>query len=265
MATLTQLQADFRDYLISGGEGLASHVAVQPDVDGDARMAVYFNAYRARLIEALQETYEKTWAYLGDEHFANACAAAIAARSPSSWTLRDYGGHLPDVLQGLWEAAPEVSELARLDWAMRHCFDGPEAQPANAAELAKAAGDRWVDMHIGLHPTLSWLPVRWNVAAIWAAIDQGRPPPPATALDEPRWVKIWRRDLRPHYQTVDHVEAQGLALLSSGVSFGALCEHLTSRLGQDEGTLRAGALLRSWLEEDLIVACVWNGEKFQVS
>jgi Putative DNA-binding domain len=256
MPPLDQLQGDFRDYLLTGGRSLSRHVAAPPGTDAEARMAVYFNAFRSRLVEALQETYEKTWAYLGDQYFAEACERTIENRPPSSWTLRDYGAHLIDDLETHWREAPEVAELARLDWAIRHCFDGPDAQPLKPQDLAGLAGDRWVDMRIAFHPTLACLPVRWNVAAIWSAIDADHPPPAAARLGEPATVRLWRRGLQPHYRTIDPIEAQGLALLRGGGRFGELCELATGTFGAGDGTLKAGGLLRAWLDDGLIIACV---------
>ena len=81
--------------------------------------AVYHFAYRNRLHGALSENFERTAVWLGDDAFRAATMAHMRRRPPSSWTLDAFGDGFDDTLTALYPAAPDVAELAWLDWNLR--------------------------------------------------------------------------------------------------------------------------------------------------
>jgi hypothetical protein len=212
-------------------------------------LAVYRNAYRAQLAACLRDTYEKTWAWLGDEAFEMAAQVHISLHPPASWTLGDYGGDLPEILRALYPDDTEVSELAWLDWTLRRAFDGPDAEPIQAEALAQVDWDSAV---LAFVPTLVLGSVATNCAAIWTAIAEGESPPSAAPLAEPAAIRVWRAGLSPQYCSIDGFEFRALSLALSGLAFGELCQRLAEGEDAEAAIPRLGQLLGCWLQDGLI-------------
>lgn len=222
-------------------------------VEGRSRrgLPVYHHAYRASLIEALRDVFERTHSWLGDELFDKAARHHIAAHPPSSWTLSDYGIGFDDTLAELFTDNPEVPELAWLDWTLRAAFNGPDAPPLDMAGLADVD---WDTAPLRLVPTFANRTVLTNVALVWQGLSDDEGDPPAAALlAEPAILTVWRHDLMPRFQTVDGDEARALLLAAQGMSFGAICADLASRDGDaDRVAAQAGAMLGRWISEGVL-------------
>lgn len=212
-------------------------------------LAVYHNAYRAQLVACLKDSYERIWAWLGDDAFDAAARVHIDRHAPTSWTLGEYGVGFAGTLDALYPDDPEVAEIAALDWALRRAFDGPDAPPFDRARLAKID---WEDAVIHFVPTLALLPVRTNCGAIWTAIAAGDAVPAAEVLPEPGWVRVWRVDLQPHFATIERAEKDAIQLAASGLSFAVLCDKMAEHIGAEEAVLAAGRYLASWVQDGLI-------------
>ena len=55
MANLARVQWDLQEFLLRGSGAINAHVVDTEKVPAEVRLAVYSNAYAARLIEALEE------------------------------------------------------------------------------------------------------------------------------------------------------------------------------------------------------------------
>ena len=172
--SLSELQSDFCAYLLDRPNQIARQAI------GD--LGVYHHAYRAQLLGCLRDTFEKSWSWLGDEAFEAAALAHIEAHPPSSWTLNLYGEDFDRTLAERHPQDPELAELAWLEWSLRRAFDGPDAGVPNPEELAEID---WDNAILHLVPTLKLRHVVSNCAAIWTALSEDRPPPPALTLPAP--------------------------------------------------------------------------------
>lgn len=245
--SLIDLQRGLKDHILHAGPGMAQRLG---GGDPEVRLSVYHHAYRAQLLACLRDVYERTWAWLGDEAFERAGKAYVEAHPPSSWTLADYGEDFPVWLGGLYPADPEVEELAWLEWALRRAFDGPGARSAAAEDLA---GLDWETASLRTVPTLAVRRASTNAAAIWGALNAGEGPPAAIRLPEPAAVRVWRRELSPQYRTIEEIEAEALALVGSGLSFGGVCIGLVERYGEAAAE-RIGPMLSDWIQDGLLAA-----------
>lgn len=252
--SLKALQADFQAYVRDEEEragAFAAQLATPPGGDGARRMRVYHHAYRARLGQVLREVFDKTWSYLGDEAFDRAVETYVACHPSTSPSLDDFGAAFPEHVASLWPAEADVGELAWLDWAMRRVFDGEDAEVLDAGVLGRLSGEAWNTVGFAFHPTLTVRAVTTNVGALWAGLEEDSPLAPA-ALEAPMAVRVWRKDWRPHFRTIDAVEATALAEMVQGRTFAEVCERLTHERMQ-EPVERAAALLAVWLQDGLIV------------
>jgi len=239
------MQRTFLDFLLDQ----PSDIPVAVNGEAGPGLAVYHNAYSAQLIAGLKDSYERLWAWLGDDAFEAAARQHIILHAPTSWTLGDYGIGFAGTIDVLYPEDPEVAEIAALDWALRRAFDGPDASPFDPARLAEIDWDNAV---IHFVPTLELIPVRTNCGAIWTAIAASEDVPAAQMLPEPAWVRVWRVDLQPHFATIERTEMDAIQLAASGLSFARLCDGLAKEIGVEEAVLAAGRYLASWLQDGLI-------------
>lgn len=253
MSTLQTLQADFQDYVLgqAGAQpAIAAQVEAQYGLDADARLAIYFKAYRIRLREALCEAYDKTWTLIGDAMFMELADGYVAAHASVFRNLRWFGdGFAAWCVQELPDY-PFVAELAALEWALGLAFDAPDAAPATAASMAGLAPEEWGALRFYLHPSLHVLDEQWNTAALWQALHDGAEPPEADTLAAPRPTLVWRKGLRPHFRALDAHEAAALERIAAGDSFGAVCEAAVAR--DAEAMPRMAGYLQNWLASGLL-------------
>lgn len=215
------------------------------------RLGVYHGAYRARLLETLHDTYGHTLRLMGDDAF-DALALAYIAQSPSTHrNLRWYGETWPDFLV---DAA--VAELARLDWALREAFDGPDDTVLGLRDLQLLAPDAWVVVRLRPHATVRCLAMRHNTLQRWHALDDERPVPDAEPLPAPGWVLVWRRDDRPHFRSMAAPEAWAVRQLLAGQPWAALCEGLVEAWPDQDATTLAAQCLRRWMDEGVLAEAV---------
>ncbi|TXI84146.1 MAG: DUF2063 domain-containing protein [Cupriavidus sp.] len=243
--SLLSLQRDFIGYLLDQ----PSEIPVSVGGDAGPGLAVYHNAYSSQLVDCLKDSYERLWAWLGDERFEQAARHHIALHPPHSWTLGDYGEGFADTIDTLYPDDPEVGEIAMLDWALRRAFDGVDAEAFDPQGLADLD---WEEALIAFVPTLDLLPVKTNCGAIWNAISAGEDVPSAEMLPAPGWLRVWRLGLQPHFATIEAAEFGAIQLASSGLSFARLCDRLAEEVGVESAVESAGRYLATWLQDGVI-------------
>lgn len=226
----------------------------ETDSDPDRGLAVYRNAYRARLLECLRGSFDKTWAWIGDEAFAAAACHHVIAERPHSWTLDDVGHGFDATLAALFPRDPEVAELAWLEWAMAEVFTAPDARiltpDSFAAQTAGHAEAEWSALRLCPIAAIETRTVSTDCVALWDALEAATAPV-GWSLDSPRTALVWRENLRPRCRLIDRDEARALAALARGASFGKLCEALVADRGA-QGVETAGTFLGRWLSSGLL-------------
>jgi hypothetical protein len=97
------------------------------------RLAVYRQAYMARLLGVLRELFPCTRFAVGDELFDQFCVGYLRAHPPTSYTLGRLADRLPEYLDATRPAdwGGFIVELTRLEQAIDRGFDapGPERLP----------------------------------------------------------------------------------------------------------------------------------------
>jgi hypothetical protein len=251
---LEALQAAFARHLLDEPSDFATAVAEGGRIGVKRRLAIYHNAYRARLVEALKDSFGHTLMYLGDDNFEAAARAYLAEHPSTHPNLRWFGAAFADWLGAAAPSDPDIGELAALDWALRRAFDGADAPVLTVAELAALPPEAWA--HVGLvwHPTCQRLQLAHNTLAIWSALDQDETPPDAERLEAPTELLVWRLDLRPHFRSLGALEAQAIDRLMAGDGFAATCAALAERFPDLDIAPETGALLRRWVDEGLLTA-----------
>ena len=250
---LAGLQRDFLGHLRNQPGGLPQAITPGGRIDVSRRLHIYHHAYRARLTEVLQDVFERTWAYLGDEAFAAVAMAFIDDHPPAATTLQDFGQALPAWLAKRFPDDAEIAEVAMLDAMLRTAFEAANATPLTLADFATLTAEQWARIGLAFHPSVQQVPLTHNAASIWEALDQALVPPPAARLDSETWLLVWRKDWRPHFITVGEIEALALQQLLAGRSFAATCVDLDARFQGGGAVQRIGVALRQWIDDQLIV------------
>lgn len=215
------------------------------------RLAIYRNAYRVRMREALCEAYDKTWSYLGDELFAQLADSYLAAHPSRQPNLRWYGDIFADHVAQALPEYPWVAELARFEWTLGLAFDAADAAPLTAADVAQLAPSALDGLALGWHPSVRLLPLRWNAVAQWQALGAEQTPPDAAPSETSVAWLVWRQGEQPHFRSLDVGEAQALSCIAGGATFGALCAQASTQ-GGDAAVPALAGYLRHWLAQGVL-------------
>lgn len=228
----------------------------------DARMRagleVYRNAYRARLVEALRESFEQTARWIGDESFRAAAAHYLIAEPPGGWTLDRVGEGFAETLAELFAGDPDVADLAWLEWAMHRAFTGADEPPLDPAGFARASshfGDEdWAAMTLRVVATLQARRVATDCASLWRALKDGATPEVEAFADGHRVCLVWREAHSPVFRLVDRQEARCLRAMAAGATFGEICGELAETGDDAAAAAAAGEMLLGWLRLGLVVS-----------
>ncbi|UGQ46985.1 HvfC/BufC N-terminal domain-containing protein [Massilia endophytica] len=261
MSALAALFANFQAALLveeCGASQLRREIVQGPGLDACSRVGIYRNAYRIRLKEALSTAFARTHAYIGDAVFHDLAMAYIALTPSSESSLRWYGADFPAFLARELPGHPAVAELAEFEWALALAFDAEDARSLTADGLQGISEQGWDGVGFLLHPSAQLLTFEWNAPAIWLALDRGEAPPEAMRAAVPVTWLIWRRDLQPHFRSLDLHEADALRELAQGDTFAAVSERLAARYTDQEVLHEITAWLYGWLQDGLLAAIRFN-------
>jgi hypothetical protein len=247
-SALAELQRQFQAFLLQSSAdavAIAAAISNQPKLPVDERLAIYYNAYRIRLREALDDAFTNTGLYLGDDMFAEMCDAFVAAHPSTMRNLRWYGQQFPAFLARQLDQHPQVAELAAFEWALGLAFDADDAAPLGASDVRHLTPDEWADVRFTLHPSVQLLELHCNAVPIWRALDQdSTPPDPECAASTCHWL-VWRRQLQPQFRSLDDAEARALRELQQGRCFAEVC-------ADGIAAEPMAVYLRTWLDEAVL-------------
>lgn len=221
-----------------------------------AGMAVYRYAYRARLIDVLRSTFERTVNLVGDEAFAQAAAHHLILHPPGSWTIDLVGKGFAETCADLFAQDPDVWELAWLEWAMHCAFTAADSAPMTRASFAAATSGfdagQWDGLCLALTPGTALHPVTFDIPALWRALADPAAAAQSVLLDEAHWLLVWRDDELPVFALVPCAEGQALADIGRGTPFGQACADALHETEATEAAALAGAMLQGWIDAGLI-------------
>ena len=190
------------------------------DIPGLPGMAVYRNAYRGRLLAALEVSFERTRRWVGEESFAAAACHHVLTTPPTGWTLDAYGAQFPLLLAELFADDPEVAELAWLEWHLQQAFAAPDAPELDMAALSALDEDGWEQLCFAPAAGFAMHPITTNCTALWTALLADNAAGFTVAPETESTLIVWRRKLSPRWRLASTAEAEALARLTSGERFG---------------------------------------------
>ena len=248
------LQTQFQRYVLGGAADIEAAVTDGPRLDRRARLDIYANGYWQRLLEVIGTDYPALHALAGDALFERIGRSYIAAHISTTPNARWFGRLLPEFLASGEEfsSRPELAELATLEWAIGVAFDSADDPVLDLALLAALPAAVWSKLAFVAHGSLQQVDLRWNVPAVWTAVQRAEALPEITGFSAPTpWI-VWRRDLTTYFRSLQADEAWALLALRNGTTFGGICEGLCDWHTAEQVPLRAMELLKCWIGEGLL-------------
>jgi hypothetical protein len=251
--SLGHQQAAFIDLLLD--DSLAT-----PGGWDSAGFSIYRNAYRARIVEAVRDTYPRTERWIGEDAFRRAAIHHVISHPPNSWTLDAVGVGFPTTLAELFSRDPEVRELAWLEWAMHTCFVSADAEALDATAFTSATAayseNDWETLRLRFVPGTQVAAVQNDLSRLWTHLtdtsDSAQTPIGDITSTVPGTCVVWRQGLRPVFALVDAKEGMTLECLLAGDTYGEACAKLAELIGGDAAVTEAGAMLGRWIHQGMV-------------
>ncbi len=193
MESLEQLQRWFLEAMTAPAIATDVENEVLPSRQQSAsdRLAVYQNAYRARLLEVLQNLFPCTRFAVGDELFAQFATGYIHAHPPISYTLANLADKFADYLDATRPAdwGEFIVELVRLEQAIDRVFDAPGPEELQPFSMP-AEADGSLKLHVV--PGLELQRFRYPVSGYFTDWKSDRKPVWPEAREQ--FVALFRRE-----------------------------------------------------------------------
>lgn len=254
MSDLLNLQDKFHHYLLKGHVEFQKLIVSTEKVPAETRLAIYSNAYRFRLLEALASNYSVLSVYLGEEIFKKMAFDYIDQYPSHYRSIRWFGDQLANFLNNHHEynEFPYLSELAQFEWSMTLVFDAADSAILQIEEIAHIPPESWINMRLRAHPSTHRINLSWNVVQIWEAILEGQSPP--ESVQNPSqipWI-LWRRDLINRFSSLTEDEAWAIDAVLKELTFGEICEGLCQWVEEQDAGMHAASLLKGWIQSGLL-------------
>ncbi len=252
MSDLLTLQRDMMQWLQTESGDIHASVRGTKKVSIETRLAIYANAYRYRLIDALSDNYPSVHTLLGDESFYNEGVKYIAEYPSQHFSIRYFGSQLADFLEKHYSDTLVLAEMARFEWALRNAFDAGDVPSLSLDALQTIAPESWAGLSFVLHPSVARVDLQWNVPQLWAAIDDETGEIEIESAEHPIPWLIWRKDLKTYYRSLEVDEAWALDQVMQGANFAKICAGVCEWIDEEHAPARVAAFISEWLNTELI-------------
>lgn len=224
------------------------------------RMAIYHNAYFARLVECLQNDFPAFRKTVGDDAFRQFALQYTATQPSRSYTLGRFGDGFVDFLRETCPACERndpsgtdwsefLIELARFERVVAEVFDGPgiEGQPGlDVGSLRKLSPHELSQLRFIGAPCLRLMQTQF---AVHDLVGQGPDPAlPHVLQRRNTYVVVTRSNFRVIWRAVERDEFQLLQRLVDGASLGDALLSAAGDASSDVGELssRLQAMFCRW-------------------
>jgi hypothetical protein len=212
------------------------------------QLEIYREQFWLRHTSSLVEDFPGLGGILGQAEWEKLAEAYLSQVAPESYTLRDLGFRLPEVIaQAGWLSHQELClDMARLELAYIEVFDAPDTLPVAPENLASIPEESFTEARLVLAPCVRLLSLRYPVADLRRRLRAESDEPVAIPEAEDSWLVVYRRELRLWDMPVSRVAFAFLGGLAEGKSLGAAAE-LAATSPEAEAELGSG--IGAWLEE----------------
>lgn len=252
--TLAELQANLQDFLLDKKFDANDLTLETPAFSRQERLAIYHNAYRLRLIDALSKDYPALKFYLGDEAFVELSTAFIEANPSHNPSLRWLGEKLSSFLrsQTEWREKNHLVELAEFEWAQITAFDADDKAIVTLEDIRVLPPEDWMTLRLEFHSSVQLLYFNSNAPEQWqSAINNSTVTETTTNKELQVWL-VWREDLQVVYRPLEKPEAWALNAFLTAHNFADVCEGLCDWFDEEKVPLQTAQYLQQWISGHLI-------------
>jgi hypothetical protein len=254
MNRLRVLQQDFQRYVLLPDGCMDTQVASTAKVGAQERLGIYANAYRLRLLEALDTDFPGLHTLVGDEEFDRLGRAYIDTHPSQHFSLRWYGHQVATFLRATLPYAehPVLAEMAEFEWAMSLAFDADDSALVSVEDMLALPPEAWASMRLLPHASVQRVNLQWNVPVFWKAVQAEQDPEAPEHGSFPMGWVLWRQELNTYFRSLTVDEAWGLDALLSGVSFPDLCQGLCEWVDEEHAPAHAAGMLKRWVQDGMV-------------
>lgn len=264
MSALRELQARIATALHSRGalpeddawsRFAAEHIGGSARLSPVEQLEIYREQFWLRHTSSLVEDFPGLGGILGQEEWERLAEAYLLQVAPDSYTLRDLGSRMPEIIAGAsWLSHQALClDMARLELAYVEVFDAPDTLPVSPERLASIPEESFTEARFVLAPCVRLLTLRYPVADLRRQLrSQGDEP---VAIPEPRETRlvVYRRHLRLWDMPLSPVAYTFLSALAEGKPLGAAAQvAVVSPEAEAELERGIGAWLQEWSQKGLI-------------
>ena len=253
MSRLAALQQRFLDGVLADGPQAAGDIRGTPAFAVDQRLAVYANAYRRRLVEALASGFERCAQMLGEDVFDALALAYVETHPPHDRSLGRYGVDFPEWLRARDPELATAVGVATIDAGLRRAFDAADAEPVDRAALLALPVAAWAGLRF------TWVPALTTGQVDAGAIDAWRDPMApreSTQGQSITAIAFWRRDGQTFFRSMAASEALLLERLRGGATLAEACAEEALPIPLE---VAVPALL-SWIDEGWVARLAADAE-----
>jgi len=209
------------------------------------RIGIYRGMYRARLVDALRETFPNLVRFLRDDHFTDLGEAYLRRHPSEHHDIGRFGRRLAAfLLRHPDPARPDLADLAALEWARNEVFFAAESAAAAPETLAALPPESAGAARLEMAPSLRVLSLAHDALALWRRLEGGEPPFPP--IPGPSAAAVWRRGFEVFHCSLPLHEAAGLKAALRGASLAEVCSHFANR---PDPSAEAHGALAGWFAE----------------
>ena len=146
---LKNIQSKFKDAVISGKEeDFLPEIEEGGKIGPKQRLFIYSHAYKARLIETLEEDFSVLHSLVGDDMFNDICLKYIDDFPSKHPSLRYFGQHMPVFLKNSNDFSNLIPaiEMAEYEWTFNDVFDAVDKNAIKFDDVATIAPDAWTTL-----------------------------------------------------------------------------------------------------------------------
>jgi hypothetical protein len=254
MSGLRELQETFQHYLLDTNHQAEHLIISTKKVNAQQRLAIYSDAYQARLLEALEDNFPVLKDYMGEDEFYALGCEYIHCYPSTFRSIRWFGDQLAIFLRehSQYLGSPWLSDFASVEWALSQVFDAADSDVFTIEDMNAISPDAWVNMTIHFHPSVHRILLSWNIFEIRQALLQDKTPKDPIQNPSPMSWLLWRKDFDTQYCSLIEDEAWAMEAISQGAPFSEMCEGLSQWMNEEDTVIRAVSLLKSWITAGII-------------
>jgi hypothetical protein len=214
-------------------------------------LKIYYDAYRFRLIEILQENYPKLLQLMGSDNFEGLARDYIDAYPSPYFSVRYFGQYLSQFLKE-HEAQIYLVEMAEFEWKLSDTLDAADSDVADSNVLYALPAEHWGELRLEFHPSLQLIECGWNVPQIWQSIDINEALPALNKSENPiTWI-LWRKELGSYYRSLSEIELLCLQHFQDGHHFAEVCDVLCEQVAEEEVPKEALSFIQRSIADGII-------------